>query len=108
MARKARVEGSAGRYRIRGAIMDLGSFAYRIYLHLIPSGRRPKLAGPVVSADGMTIQEVLGAAKEQVEITTGARVNALDVLDGKASARGRVEHSSIRRPVPRRYTAPTD
>ena len=80
MAMKALLEGSAGNYRIRGAIWELGSFAYRAYLHLVPAGRRPKLAGPVVSVDGMSVQEVLGAAKEQVKSTTGAPVEKLEVL----------------------------
>jgi len=81
MAMKALIEGNAGNYRIRGAIWELGSFTYRAYLHLVPAERRPKLSGPVVSVAGMSVEEVLGAAKEQVKSTTGAPVEKLDVLE---------------------------
>jgi hypothetical protein len=109
MAMKALLEGSAGKYRIRGAIWELGSFAYRAYLHLVPTGQRPKLAGPVVSADGMSVQEVLGAAKEQVKRATGAPVEELALVLGKAPARaGDAEPSALRRSTFRRYPAPTD
>jgi len=37
MARKALLRGNAGNYRIRGTIWDLGSFAYRAYVHLVPA-----------------------------------------------------------------------
>ena len=43
MARKALLKGWAGNYRIRGAIWGLGHFAYRAYLHLLPTRRRPDL-----------------------------------------------------------------
>lgn len=36
----------------------------------LATGQRPRLAAPVASADGMSVQEVLGAAKAQV--TSGA------------------------------------
>jgi len=80
MAMKALIEGNSGNYRIRGAIWELGSFTYRAYLHLVPAGQRPKLSGPVVSVDGSSVQEVLGAAKDQVKSTTGAPIEKLDVL----------------------------
>jgi hypothetical protein len=50
MAMKALLQGNAGNYRIRGAIWDLGSFAYRAHLHLIPATSRPDLFPGVVSA----------------------------------------------------------
>jgi len=109
MVMKARLEGSVGKYRIRGTIWELGSFAYRAYLHLVPTGERPKLAGPVLSADGMTVQEVLGAAKEQVKSATGSPVKKLAVVQGNAPVRPRDgEVSALRQPIPRRYPAPTD
>jgi len=77
---KALIEGNSGNYRIRGAIWELGSFTYRAYVHLVPAGQRPKLSGPVVSVDGSSVQEVLGAAKDQVKSTTGAPIEKLDVL----------------------------
>jgi len=80
MAMKALIEGNSGNYRIRGAIWELGSFTYRAYLHLVPAGQRPKLSGPVVSVDGSSVQEVLGAAKDQVKSTTGAPIEKLAVL----------------------------
>ena len=86
MARKALLKGWAGNYRIRGAIWGLGHFAYRAYLHLLPTRRRPDLSRSVVSADGMTMQEVLGAAKVQVASTVGASVEKLDVLPKTAPA----------------------
>ena len=79
MAKKALLQGNAGNYRIRGAIWDLGSFAYRAYVHLVPPTRRPDLSRSVVSADGMTMQEVLGAAKAQVKSTVGTPVERLEV-----------------------------
>jgi hypothetical protein len=75
---KALLEGSAGKHRIRGAIWGLGSFAYRAYLWTTS-----KLAGPVVSADGVTVQAVLGAAKEQVKSATGTPVDNLAAVRGK-------------------------
>lgn len=109
MAMKALLEGSAGKYRIRGAIWELGSFAYRAYLHLVPTGERTRLAGPVVSADGMTVQEALGAAREQVKSTTGSAVKQLVVVQGKVPVQPRAsEASALRRPIPRRHPAPTD
>ena len=109
MAMKALLEGSAGKYQIRGAIWELGSFAYRAYLHLVPTGQRPKLAGPVVSASGMSVQEVLGAAKEQVKSTTGTPVEKLALVHREAPAQERdTEPSALRRSTFRRHPAPTD
>jgi hypothetical protein len=109
MAMKALLEGSAGIYRIRGAIWELGSFAYRAVVHLVPTGPRPKQAGPVVSADGMTLKEVLRATKEQVETAIDTSVEELDVLDGTASTAGRdAETPPLRRPMSPRYPSPTD
>ena len=71
MAKKARLQGSARNYRIRGAIWDLGSFAYRAYVHVVPMVPRSNLPRWVLSADGMSLQEVLGAAKARVNSTIG-------------------------------------
>ena len=109
MAMKALLEGTVGNYRIRGAIWELGHFAYRAIVHLVPTGRRPKQPGPVVSADGMTLKEVLGATREQVETTIGTSVEKLDVLDGPApTPRRDAETSPLRRPRSPRYLSPTD
>src|SRR5262245_50174211 len=80
MAKKALLRGDAGNYSIRGTIWELGSFAYRAYLHLIPTVARSTLSRWVVSADGMSVKEVLGAAKARVRTTVGATVNSLEVV----------------------------
>jgi hypothetical protein len=111
MAMKALLQGSAGNYRIRGAIWDLGSFAYRAYVHLIPATSRPDLFPGVVSADGMTLQEVLGAAKARVKSTLGTPVERLEVLPGTApTPESDPEPAALlrQRRVPRRYPPPTD
>ena len=111
MAIKALLQGNAGNYRIRGAIWDLGSFAYRAYLHLIPATSRPDLPQGVVSADGMTLQEVLGAAKARVKSTVGAHVEGLEILPGTAAAPESDPEPSgprLQRRVLRRYPPPTD
>ena len=109
MAMKALLEGRAGKYQIRGAIWELGSFTYRAYLHLVPTGQRPNPAGSVVSASGTSVQEVLGAAKEQVKSTTGTPVEKLTLVPGKAPAQERdTEPSALRRSTFRRHPAPTD
>jgi hypothetical protein len=106
MAKKARLQGSAGNYRIRGAIWELGSFAYRAYVHVIPTVPRSNLSRRALSADGMTLQEVLGAAKARVNSTIGAPVERLELLPMTAPTQ---EHSTLlRRPAPRRYPPPTD
>jgi hypothetical protein len=79
MAIKALLQGNAGNYQIRGTILELGSFAYRAYVHLVPATPRPDLPRSVVWADGMTLQEVLGAAKAQVKSTIGTPVERLEV-----------------------------
>ena len=88
MAMKALLEGSAGKYQIRGAIWELGSFTYRAYLHLVPTGQRPNPAGSVVSASGTSVQEVLGAAKEQVKSTTGTPVEKLALVHREGARAG--------------------
>jgi hypothetical protein len=79
MAMRALLQGNAGSYQIRGAIWELGSFAYRACLHLVPAGPALDRSRSVVSADGMTLQEVIGAAKAQVKSTIGTPVERLEV-----------------------------
>jgi len=107
MAKKARLQGSAGNYRIRGAIWELGSFAYRAYVHIVPAVPRSNLSRWALSADGMTLQEVLGAAKARVNSTIGAPVERLELLPRTAPTH---EHSTLlrQRSAPRRYPPPTD
>ena len=101
MAKKALLQGSVGDYRIRGTIWELGSFAYRAYVHLIPTVARSTLHRWVVSADGMSVKEVLGA--------TEARVNTLEIVRSALSPQPSSEHlTPLRRRVPRRYPPPTD
>ena len=80
MAMKALLQGDAGNYRIRGAIWELGAHSYRAYVHLVPARPRAGAARAVVSADGMTLQEVLGATKARVSFTVGTPVRHLEVL----------------------------
>ncbi len=112
MAKKALLQGNAGNYRIRGTIWELGSFAYRAYVHLVPTVARSNLSRWVVSADGMTLQEVLGAAKERVKSTVGTSVERLELFHRETAPTPQpdTEHSTPlrHRPVPRRYPAPTD
>jgi hypothetical protein len=111
MAMKALLQGNAGNYRIRGAIWELGSFAYRAYVHLVPAVSRSNLSQSVVSADGMTLQEVLGATKARVKSTLGTPVEKLELLpDRTPMPEPDAEHSaSLRqRRGPRRYPSPTD
>jgi hypothetical protein len=79
MGLSAELTGDAGNYRIRGAIWELGASNYRAYVHLFPLTPRPNLSRSVVSADGMTLQEVVGAAKAQVKSTVGVPVERLEV-----------------------------
>ena len=65
MAIKALLQGNVGNYQIRGTILELGSFSYRAYVHLVSATPRPDLSGSVVSADGMTLQEVLGRQRRK-------------------------------------------
>jgi hypothetical protein len=111
MAKKALLQGNAGTYRIRGTIWELGSFAYRAYLHLVPTVARSNLSRRVVSADGMSLQEVLGAAKARVKSTVGTPVESLEVLRRTApTAESDPERSGLlrQRRVHRRYPPPTD
>jgi hypothetical protein len=111
MAKKALLQGDAGNYRIRGTIWELGSFAYRAYLHLVPTVARSNLSRWVVSADGMSLQEVLGAAKARVNSTVGTPVERLEVLPRTApTAESDPERSGQLRQgrVRRRYPPPTD
>jgi hypothetical protein len=110
MAKKALLQGNAGNYRIRGTIWELGSFAYRAYVHLIPTVARSTLPRWVVSADGMSVKEVLGAAKARVRSTVGTPVNTLEVVPKTApTPEPDSEHlTPLRRRVPPRYPPPTD
>lgn len=103
MAKKALLRGRAGKfYFIRGAIWELGSFAYRVYLHLIPT--RGTLPRSVVWADGMSVKEALGAAQARASAAAGARVSTLEVVRNEVAA----PRSADSTRVPRRYPAPTD
>ena len=86
MAVKARLQGKAGDYRFRGAVWQVGSFAYRAAVQLIPVSFRPDLSRSVLSAEGMTMQEVLSAAKARVKSTVGAPVEMFELsFPGKGS-----------------------
>jgi hypothetical protein len=87
MAKKARLQGSARNYRIRGAIWDLGSFAYRAYVHVVPTVPRSNLRRWVLAADGTTMQEVLGAAKARVKSTVGTPVETFELSSPWTSQR---------------------
>ena len=79
MGLSAALAGDAGNYRIIGAVWELGPSNYRAYVHVFPATPRPDLSRSVVSADGMTLQEVVGAAKAQVKSTVGTPVERLEV-----------------------------
>ena len=79
MAMKALLRGDAGHYRIRGAILELGSSSYRAYVHLLPGALRADLPRFVFSVGGATLQEVLDAAKARVRSTVGTIVEELEV-----------------------------
>ena len=106
MAKKALLRGNAGNYSIRGTIWELGSFAYRAYLHLIPIVARSTLSRWVVSADGMSVKEVLGAAKARVRSTVGTTVNTLEVMPNKVATPQ--PDMELPRQVRRRFPPPTD
>ena len=109
MAKKALLQGSAGNYRIRGTIWELGSFAYRAYVHLIPTVARSTLDRWVVSADGMSVKEVVGATKARVRATVGTSVNTLEVVRSALAPQPNSEHlTPIRLRSPRRFPPPTD
>ena len=105
MVMKALLQGDAGNYRIRGAIWELGSVAYRAYVHLVPAVPRSNLSRRVVLADGTTLQEVLGATKARVSSTVGSPVRTLEVLPRPASS---AEPDTEPAERPRRYPPPTD
>src|SRR5262245_11139661 len=102
MAKKALLRGNAGNYSIRGTVWELGSFAYRAYLHLIPTLARSTLSRWVVSADGMSVKEVLGAVKARVRTTVGTTVSTLEVVPNNIATS---EPDTKRR---RRFPPPTD
>jgi hypothetical protein len=109
MAMKVRMQGKAGNYRFRGAVWELGSFAYRAYVHLIPVRFRPDLSRSVLSADGMTMQEVLAVVRARVRSTVCAPVETFELLPRRASRpRPGAEHAWLLRPTPHRYPPPTD
>ena len=109
MAKKALLRGNAGNYQIRGTIWELGSFAYRAYVHLIPTVARSTLSRWVISADGMSVKEVLDAAKARVRSTVGTSVNTLEVVTSALSPQPTSEHlTALRRRDPRRFPPPTD
>jgi hypothetical protein len=100
---KARLQGKAGNYRFRGAVWELGSFAYRASVHLIPVRVRPDLSRSVFSADGMTMQEVLAAAKARVKSTVGTPVETFEL---SFPGMGSIQSWYI--PLSRRYPPLTD
>jgi hypothetical protein len=104
---KARLQGNAGNYRFRGAVWELGSFAYRAYVHLIPNAARSHLHRSILSADGMTMQEVVGAAKARVKYMAGSPVEKFELVPSGVRTH---QHSELRRQplAPRRYPPPTD
>ena len=85
MAMKARLQGNAGHYRFRGAVWELGSFAYRAYVHLLPKVARSYLHRSILSADGMTMQEVVGATKARVKYMVGAPVERFELAPSEAT-----------------------
>ena len=109
MAKKALLRGNAGHYQLRGTIWELGSFAYRAYVHLIPTVARPTLSRWVISADGMSLKEVIGATKARVSSRVGATVNTLELLP-KTSPMPLPDADQLARSrrVPRRFPPPTD
>jgi hypothetical protein len=111
MAMKALLQGDAGNYRIRGAIWELGTQSYRAYVHLVPARPRGNAPRAVVSADGMTMQEVLGATKARVSFTVGTPVEHLEVLPSTTPSPG-PDDEPARTPederAGRRFPSPTD
>jgi hypothetical protein len=108
MPMKAILEGNAGSYRLRGAIWELGASTYRAYVHVVPAAPHSGLSRSVVSAEGATMQQALGAAEEEVRSTVGRPVESLEVIPG-ASAQPDTRTSVFGRTrAVRRYPAPTD
>ena len=111
MAMKALLQGDAGNYRIRGAIWELGARSYRAYVHLVPARPRAGAARAVVSADGMTLQEVLGATKARVSFTVGTPVKHLEVLPSTTPSPGPDDEPAVTQEearAGRRFPSPTD
>ena len=109
MAMKALLQGNAGNYRLRGAIWSLGSLPYRAYIHLVPKKHHPDLPQAFLRAEGMTLQEILGATKAQVKSTVGDPVENLDLLPSTApTPQPDADPSTLRRRVLRRFPSPTD
>ncbi|HSD43303.1 MAG TPA: hypothetical protein VLD36_15730 [Burkholderiales bacterium] len=109
MAMKALLQGDAGNYRIRGAIWEFGTVAYRAYVHLVPAAPRSGVPRRVVSADGVTLQDVLGATKARVYSVVGAPVESLEV---QTAASPEPDSGPSAQPLARfarrRYPPPTD
>ena len=108
MAMKALLHGNAGPYQLRGAIWEIGSSAFRAYVHLVPAGPRSGLSGSVVTAEGTTLQEVLGATEAHVRSTVGRTVESLEMIPGTTPAPEPDTAPPPDRLPPRRYPHPTD
>jgi hypothetical protein len=110
MTMKALLQGDAGNYRIRGAIWELSTVAYRAYVHLVPAVSRPRMARRIVSAEGVTFQDVLGATKARVKDVVGTPVESLQVLPGAPSPGHDTGDPAApgAEDAPRRYPPPTD
>ncbi|HKC44822.1 MAG TPA: hypothetical protein VKC64_13425 [Burkholderiales bacterium] len=102
------LRGTAGNYRVKAAIWELGGFCYRAYVYLAPAGMRRELARrSFVSVGGATLQEVLGATEARVRATAGIPMRNLEV---RAALRNRELEALARdviapasdRPNPRR------
>ena len=74
------LRGTAGNYRVKAAIWELGGFCYRAYVYLAPAGMRRDLARrSFVSVGGATLQEVLGATEARVRAAAGRPMRNLEV-----------------------------
>jgi hypothetical protein len=104
MGMKAILDGKAGLYRIRGAVWELGSSTFRAYVHLVPAAPYSGLSRAVLSAEGATVQQVLGTATARVRSAVGGPVDSLQVIPG-ATVTPPPDTSA--RPV-RRFPPPTD
>ncbi len=80
MAMKAFLQGNAGTYQIRGAIWELGSSAYRAYVHLVPILPHSSPSRSVVCVEGTTMQEVLDATHVHVKSTVGRPAESLEAM----------------------------
>ena len=104
---KALLQGTAGNYRLRGAIWQLSPLAYRAYVRLVPPKPPAVHSRLGVFVDGVTLQEVLGAAKERVKAAIGTPVEMFEVIPRTVS-KPDAEPSTLPRRIPRRYPPPTD